>query len=183
MPQTDEIAYNTTLTSLRKRNLKRETEGLLIAAQNNATRTIYVKVKIENTQQNGMCWLCKEKDETLNYIISECFQLAQKEYNTRQNWAGKVVYWELCKRLKFDHTTKWYMHKPESIQENEKHKIFWDFEIQTDHLIPARKPHIVFINKTKTENLSSFGLGEESRGIGNYWKNLNHPDYRIGDIG
>ena len=23
--------------------------------------------------------------------------------------------WELCKRLEFDHTTKWYMHKQESV--------------------------------------------------------------------
>ena len=30
------------------------------------------------------------------------------------------------------------MHKPESVLENEMHKIPWDFEIQTDHLIPAR---------------------------------------------
>ena len=27
------------------------------------------------------------------------------------------------------------MHKPESALENETHKILWDFEIQTDHLI------------------------------------------------
>ena len=33
------------------------------------------------------------------------------------------------------------MHKSESIWENEVHKILWDFEIQTDHLIP------VIINK------------------------------------
>ena len=28
-------------------------------------------------------------------------------------------------------------------------KIFWDFEMQTDHPIPARKPDIVLINKKK----------------------------------
>ena len=46
--------------------------------------------------------------------------------------------WKLCKSLKFDHTTKWYIHKPESVQENENHKILWDSEIQTDSQIPAR---------------------------------------------
>ena len=30
------------------------------------------------------------------------------------------------------------MLKPESIQENETHKILWEFDIQTNHLIPAR---------------------------------------------
>ena len=27
---------------------------------------------------------------------------------------------------------KWYMNNAESIQENEMHKILWDFKIQTD---------------------------------------------------
>ena len=29
------------------------------------------------------------------------------------------------------------MHKPESVLENETHKILWDFQIQTDHPISA----------------------------------------------
>ena len=39
MGQTDEISHEKTLTWLRKRNLNRETESLLRAAQNNAIRT------------------------------------------------------------------------------------------------------------------------------------------------
>ena len=27
------------------------------------------------------------------------------------------------------------MHKPESVQEKETHKILWDFEKQTDHVV------------------------------------------------
>ena len=41
------------------------------------------------------------------------------------------------------------MHKPESILENKTHKILWDFEIQTDHAIPARRLDQVLINKGK----------------------------------
>ena len=50
---------------------------------------------------------------------------------------------------KFDHTNKCYMHNPESVQENEMHKFLWDFEIQTDHLISARQPDLVIVNKKK----------------------------------
>ena len=32
------------------------------------------------------------------------------------------------------------MYKPEFVQENETHKILWDFQIQTNPLIPARRP-------------------------------------------
>ena len=41
--------------------------------------------------------------------------------------------------FKFDHTNKCYMHNLESILENET-KILWDFELQTDHRISARRP-------------------------------------------
>ena len=33
---------------------------------------------------------------------------------------------------------EWYTHKPEFVLENETHQIIWDFEIEMDHLIPAR---------------------------------------------
>ena len=39
--QTGDVAYKKTWTWLRKRNLKRETEYLLIASQNKAIRTNY----------------------------------------------------------------------------------------------------------------------------------------------
>ena len=39
------------------------------------------------------------------------------------------------------------MQKPESIRENETCKIVRDFEIQTGHLIPARRPDFVTDNK------------------------------------
>ena len=41
------------------------------------------------------------------------------------------------------------MHKLESIPDNETHKILWDFEIQTDHVIPAKRPDPVNINQKK----------------------------------
>ena len=38
---------------------------------------------------------------------------------------------------------KWYMHKPESVLENETYKLLWDFKKQRDHLINARQPTLV----------------------------------------
>ena len=37
------------------------------------------------------------------------------------------------------------MHNPE----NEMHKLHWDFKIQTDHLISAKQPDYIVINKEK----------------------------------
>ena len=64
-----------------------------------------------------------DKDETINHIISEYKKLAQREYKTRHDGMGKVIHWELCKKLKFDYNTYWYMHKSKSVWENETHKI------------------------------------------------------------
>ena len=86
-------------------------------------------------------------------MISECSKLAQTDYKTRH----KVIHWELCKKFRSDHTNKWYMHNPESVQENETHKILRDFAIQTSHLILARRPDLVIIKKKK-KNLLNSGL-------------------------
>ena len=42
---------------------------------------------------------------------------------------------------------KWYEHEPDSVMENDKCKILWDFTIQTDHIIQAKRPDIVLVNK------------------------------------
>ena len=112
---TSDISHGKTWTWLRKGNLKREIESLLITAQNNAIWTNHIKVRIDETHQNSRCRLYGERDETINHMISECSKLAQKEYKTRQDWMGKVIHWELCKKLKFDNTNTWYMHNPESV--------------------------------------------------------------------
>ena len=129
------FSHEKTWTWLRKGNFKRETESLLKAAQINAIRTNHIKVRIDKTQQNSNCRLCGDRDETINHIINECSKLAQKENNTKHDWVGKVIHWEMCKKLKFDHTNKWYMHNPAAVLEKHTHKLLWDFDIQTDHLI------------------------------------------------
>ena len=44
------------------------------------------------------------------------------------------------------------MFNPESVLEDEMHKVLWDFENQTDHLVSARRPNLVIINN-KSETL------------------------------
>ena len=63
----------------KKGNQKRDTQSLLIAAQNNPISTNYVKIEIDETQQNSKCRLCSNRDETINHIISEDSKLATKE--------------------------------------------------------------------------------------------------------
>ena len=41
------------------------------------------------------------------------------------------------------------MHNPALILENDTHKLLWDFDVQTDHQISARRPELNLINKKK----------------------------------
>ena len=90
--------------------------------------------------------------KTINHI-SECSKLVQKEYKTRHDWLGKVNNWELWKKFKFAHANKWYMHNPAPVLENDTHKHLWDFDIQTDHLISAKRPNLIMINKKKRKKI------------------------------
>ena len=41
------------------------------------------------------------------------------------------------------------MHNRAPVLENATHKLLWDFNIQTDPLIPARRPDLIITNKKK----------------------------------
>ena len=41
------------------------------------------------------------------------------------------------------------------VLENNTHKLLWDFDIHTDHLISARRPDLIIINKKKIAKLST----------------------------
>ena len=41
------------------------------------------------------------------------------------------------------------MHNPPTVLENDTHKRLWDFYIQTDHLISARRPDLIITKKKK----------------------------------
>ena len=94
-----------------------------------------------------MCRMCNEREETIFHILSECQKLAQTEYKKRHDKVAQLVHWNLCKRYGIDHDRNWYNHTAEKVLENDKAKILWDFSIQTDHVIQARRPDIVVKDK------------------------------------
>ena len=120
-----------------------------MVAQSNANRINCVKAKIKKRQQNRKCRLYGDEDEAITYIISECYKLAQTEYKAKRDWFGKAIHWKLCKKFKFAYTNQWYMYNPEFVRETKTHNILWDFEIQTDHPISARRSDLVIVNKKK----------------------------------
>ena len=78
--------------------------------------------------------------ETKQWSLHKRIAAKKKEYKSSQDWVEMVVYRELFKRLKCDHIDKRYMRKPETLLENETHKIHWDFEIK--HITQKNRPNL-----------------------------------------
>ena len=55
-----------------------------------------------------------------------------------------------------------------------KHKLLWDFNIQTEHLIPARRPDLIIINKKKRQfaNLKECEAKDKYLNLARELKNL-----------
>ena len=119
------------------RDLKRETESLIVAAQNQSIRTNLVKAKIDKSQGDSLYRVYRKEHKSIDHIVSGCSKLAQKEYKRSHDNLGKIVHWKLASKFNFEAGDEWYEHEPESVLENEDYKMLWDFSIQTDHLIEA----------------------------------------------
>ena len=50
------------------------------------------------------------------------------------------------------------MHNPAPVRENDIHKLLWDFDIQTNHPISARKPDLIIINQKKKKKKRIFKI-------------------------
>ena len=86
-----------------------------------------------------------ERGESITHLIAECKKLAQKELRQRHDNIVRIVHLELCQKFGVVGEVKWYNHKPASVVENDRVKILWDFDIQTDYVIQDRSPDIVDI--------------------------------------
>jgi hypothetical protein len=130
---------------LTKGELKKETEGFIMAAQDQALRTNAIKAKIDKTANDSKCRLCKDKEETVDHLISACSKIAQTDYKERHNKVASMLHWNLCKKYHLPAADKWWEHKIEKVLQNNEAKILWDFKIQTDKHLPHNIPDITVV--------------------------------------
>ena len=74
------ISEEDTFLWLSKGDLKAETEGEIMAAQDQVLQTKYYATKILSTETDSKCILCQQFDETIDHIISACPKLAKEQY-------------------------------------------------------------------------------------------------------
>ena len=103
-------------------------------------------------------------NNNINNNNNGCSKIAKKEYKRRHDNLGKIVHLKLTRKCSFEAGDKWYEHQPESLLENEDYKILWDFSIQTDHVIEARRPDLVVVDKKKRScKIINFAVPGDSR--------------------
>ena len=134
---------------LHQQDLKKETEGLIIAAQDQALRTNMIKFSIDKTSPSPRCRLCHNRNETVDHILSGCEKLAQSEYKKRHDKVAAAIHWCMCKKHHIQCEEKWYQHIAEKVTETDDVKLLWDFPVQNDHMIEARRPDIILVEKKK----------------------------------
>ena len=75
MRKTKEVRSGQSWVWFQNRDLKRETESLIAAAQNQSIGTSLVKAKIDKSQKDKLGRLYKKADESINHVVSGCSKL------------------------------------------------------------------------------------------------------------
>ena len=136
---------------LKASGLKAETEGMIIAAQDQSLATRLYHHRIIKDGTDPQCRICGKYEETIDHIISGCPELAKTEYIHRHDKTATYVHWKICKEYNIRVSEKWYKHQPNTVTENDEIVILWDMPIQTDREIKANRPDIIVKNKYKKE--------------------------------
>ena len=74
---------------LHNSNLKKETGWLVMAAQDQAISTNYIKANIFHQGCSSQCRLCGSNNETVDHILSSCPVIAQSHYKHRHDEVAK----------------------------------------------------------------------------------------------
>lgn len=148
----DNKSNHLTFAWLKSCNLPKEIESTIFAAQEQCIPTNSYIVKIQKGPGSVKCRFCNQSEETIKHILSSCPTLAANDYITRHNEVGKVVLKSFQRYFGLkscDSVTS------QTVFENSKGKILWDFSIQTNKKFAHNRPDMVVVDK-KAKNAILF---------------------------
>jgi len=132
------------------RHLKMTTEGLVLAAQDQALRTRNYEYAVMGSRRHGdaKCRLCREFQETVDHIVSACPVLARSSYISRHDSIVRYVHWCMSRKIGVLDTVKsHYGHPLVPITEHGGWKLMWEFTVPTDLPLKHNRPDIIVINQ------------------------------------
>ena len=117
---------------LKGAGLKAETEGFIIAAQDQTLSTWwYQRNVLKKPYIDPKCRLCGHFDEAIDHLVSGCPELAKTEYIQRHNKAAAHMHWKIFKEFGIEVKDRWYEHEPTTVTEKNNITILWDMPIDT----------------------------------------------------
>jgi hypothetical protein len=118
------ISEEYTFLWMSRGDLEGDTEGEIIAVQDQALQTEYHATKILRTETDSKCRLCKQFDETVEHIISACPILSKEQYVKRHDRVRAQLHFNVCKVIgvKLDNE-EWCDHLPKSVETNREGKV------------------------------------------------------------
>ena len=128
---------------LRSLGLKAETEGFILAAQDQSLYMRNYQTNILRNGASGKCRFCDNYTETVDHLVSGCSVLVPNEYKNRHDRVGQYLHWKICESYKIETFEHWYEHKPQPVVEGDSVTLLWDFPIRTDRTIQANRPDII----------------------------------------
>ena len=132
---------------LRSLGLKGETEGFILAAQDQSLFTHNYQANVLHNGADESCRFCEDKLETIDHLVSGCSVLTPNEYKNRHDRVGQYLHWKIINHFSIETNSNWYEQHPEAVTEGKNVTILWDFPVHTDRMIQANRPDIVVKDK------------------------------------
>nr|CAI5831945.1 unnamed protein product [Callosobruchus analis] len=143
------LSEQLTFSFLRSSGLKSETEGFIMACQDGVVNTLVYRGRVMGMNvPDTRCRACRQAPETLMHLLSACKTYAGTAYVHRHNAALRVLYYHLRHSYGIDETPV-LPYAPgdiESVVENERCRIYWNYSFPTLELVQANKPDIVLLD-------------------------------------
>ena len=144
------LSTRLTFSFLRSAGLKSETEGFIFACQDGVFNTLVYRSRIIGVEvPDTRCRACRTAPETLMHLLSACRAYAGSAYTQRHNAALRVLYFHLRHSYGIDQAPvpPYASGNIESVVQNEKCRIYWDYSFCTVGPITANRPDIVLFDK------------------------------------
>jgi hypothetical protein len=80
------------------------------------------------------CRLCKQHEETIDHLTSECPILVKNEYLMTHNKVCTHLHYSICKALGIEMADKCYTHMPKPVYEEGDVTMLWNQAVHTEKL-------------------------------------------------
>ena len=84
----------------------RQTEGFIVAAQDQSLFTRNFQANILHNGADPRCRFCNTSTKTIDHFISGCTILAPNEYTNKHNRVGQYMHWKICNHYNIETPNK-----------------------------------------------------------------------------